>query len=105
MNQLKNKTYILLRQVPRGRVTTYKELARAAGTTAYRAIGQILRRNPDAPNTPCHRVVTSKGTIGGFMGATSSAKIVKKKQLLQSEGIVFDGNRVVDFEKILFRFK
>lgn len=104
MNQLKNKTYTLLRQVPRGRVTTYKELARAAGTRSYRAIGQILRHNPDAPHTPCHRVIASDGTIGGFKGATAGNQIKEKRQLLQSEGITFAGKRVVNFEKVLYRF-
>jgi len=71
MTPLAKKTYALLKTVPRGRVTTYKALADALGTKAYRAIGQFMRTNPYAPRVPCHRVVASDGTIGGFMGRNS----------------------------------
>ena len=46
------KAYDLLRKVPAGRVTTYKELAHALGTKAYRGIGQAMKRNPYAPEVP-----------------------------------------------------
>lgn len=58
MNHLADRVYALLKTVPAGRVTTYKALARAAGTKSYRAIGQILKRNPDAPRTPCHHTIS-----------------------------------------------
>ncbi|OGG28228.1 hypothetical protein A3A64_00620 [Candidatus Gottesmanbacteria bacterium RIFCSPLOWO2_01_FULL_48_11] len=81
MTPLQNHTYQLLRQVPPGRVTTYKALADALGTKAYRAIGQFMRTNPYAfeacpeprRRVPCHRVVASDGTIGGFMEKTTGA--------------------------------
>lgn len=104
MSDLTQRVYSLLRQVPKGKVTTYKELGRAAGTKSYRAIGQILRRNPDAPNTPCHRVVASNGTTGGFMGETQGAKIMQKKRLLKSEGIKFNDNRIINFDNVFHKF-
>ena len=95
----------LLRSVPKGRVTTYRELAIAMDTKAFRAIGQVMRSNPDAPNTPCHRVVSANGTLGGFMGATSGPKVLKKIHLLKKEGVIVHGNRVVNFNKKLWKFK
>jgi methylated-DNA-[protein]-cysteine S-methyltransferase len=104
-NPFATKVYKLLRQVPKGKVTTYRELAHAMDTRAYRAIGQIMRTNPNAPNTPCHRVVSANGTLGGFMGAKSGPKVLKKIHLLKKEGVLVHGNRVVDFEKKLWKFK
>jgi len=99
------KVYKLLRSVPKGKVTTYKELAKAMGSNAFQAIGQVVRSNADAPNTPCHRVVSANGTLGGFMGAKSGPKVVKKIRLLKKEGVVVHGNRVVDFERKLWKFR
>ena len=98
------KVYNLLRKVPRGRITTYKELANALGTKAYRAVGQALRKNPYAPEVPCHRVVCSDGTIGGYRGETKGKEIGAKKRILIEEGIIIEGNKVKNFEEVLFRF-
>ncbi|MBN1275651.1 MGMT family protein [Candidatus Woesearchaeota archaeon] len=100
------QVYAELRKVPWGRVTTYKELARAVGTKAYRSIGQVMRANPFAPEVPCHRVVASDGSIGGFGGEwRRGKKIDDKVSLLAKEGVVVNDGRVVDFERVLFRFR
>lgn len=104
MTNLTQRVYSLLKQVPPGRITTYKELAHASHTKAYRAIGQMMRHNPNAPQVPCHRCVASDGTIGGFMGKTSGVEIKKKIALLKKEGVNIENNRIVDFEKIKFEF-
>jgi len=52
MKTFADKAYDLLRKVPKGRVTTYKEIAHALGTRAYRGVGQAMRRNPYAPEVP-----------------------------------------------------
>jgi len=112
MTPLAQKTYDLLKHVPKGKVTTYKALATALGTKAYRAIGQFMRTNPyaytDCPEpsrrVPCHRVVASDGTIGGFMGKTTGTQIQKKIALLQKEGVAIEGNRIMNFEKHMYRF-
>jgi methylated-DNA-[protein]-cysteine S-methyltransferase len=112
MTPLQQKTYDLLKTVPAGRVTTYKALADAAGTKAYRAIGQFMRHNPyafescDDPHTriPCHRVVASDGTIGGFMGKRDGVEIAKKIALLKQEGIAIQENKVVNFPSLIFTF-
>lgn len=99
MTELSERTYTLLRKVPRGRVTTYKALAEALGTKAYRAIGQYMKHNPYTPTVPCHRVVAADGTIGGFNGG-----IPKKIRMLRAEGIKISKNRIVDFPNVLFTF-
>ncbi len=104
MTQLSDQIYSLLKQVPAGRVTTYKLLAEKLGGRAYRAVGQIVKNNPDAPRIPCHRVVKSDGTIGGFMGTLTGKNILRKKLLLEKEGVKFSGNKIVDFEKTVFEF-
>ena len=90
----------VLRRVPRGRVTTYGELARAVGGSgAARAVGNAMRKNPWAPRVPCHRVIKSGGGLGGY------ARGVKKKaEMIKQEGVVVKNNRVVDFRKKFYRF-
>ena len=91
--------YELCRKIPRGNVTTYKELAQTLGTKAYRAVGMALNKNPFAPKVPCHRVVSTDGTIGGFAHGKRA-----KKRLLQHEGISFDGHAIKNFSTVFFRF-
>ena len=52
MKKFAEKAYDLLRKVPAGRVTTYREIAHALGTKAYRGVGQAIKRNPYAPEVP-----------------------------------------------------
>ena len=100
MLSLADRVYQKLRQVPAGRVTTYKDLAHSLGTRAYRAVGQALRYNPFAPEVPCHRVVKSDGRIGGFMGQMTGGAVVKKNGLLVKEGVVVVNGRVRELEKL-----
>lgn len=96
----KDLVYKLLKQVPRGRVTSYKALAKAAGhPNAARAIGGIMRRNPYAPIVPCHRVVYSDGRLGGFNGLTG---ISDKVRILAKEGVDVKDGRIVDFKRHYF---
>ncbi|MBT4857905.1 MGMT family protein [archaeon] len=103
MTEFSDNVYELLRQVPPGKVTTYKELANALNSSAYRAIGQIMKNNPDAPNTPCHRCVSTNGTIGGFNGQNSGLEVIRKKKILESEGITFSNNKIINFNQILYK--
>ncbi|MBI3036871.1 MGMT family protein [Candidatus Woesearchaeota archaeon] len=96
----------LCRKVPKGKVTTYKLLAEAAGTKAYRAVGNAMNKNPNGllscgygrKMVPCHRVVGSNGHLHGFAHG-----LKKKAELLRKEGIRIKNNRIVDFEKLLHR--
>ncbi len=99
--------YTLCKQIPKGKITTYKALAHAMNTRAYRAVGNALRNNPYAPVVPCHRVVASDGTLGGFMGEKTGHTIQKKIQLLTQEGIMIEQNKtkqnnIKNFEEKLF---
>jgi methylated-DNA-[protein]-cysteine S-methyltransferase len=98
------QVYSTLKKVPKGKVTTYKDLAHALGSGAYRGVGQALRRNPYAPHVPCHRVVASNGRIGGFGGDREGMQIQKKIALLKLEGVVIKDDMVVDFERKRFQF-
>ncbi len=87
-----------VRQIPRGRVSTYKEVARAAGSPdACRAVGSIMAKNPFPIVIPCHRVVKSDMSLGSYSGGTE-----RKKQLLEEEGVVIRGERVD--RAMLYRF-
>ncbi len=96
-NSFNQKCYNLLRQVPKGKVTTYGLLAQALDTRAYRAVGNAMRDNPDIPKTPCHRVVNSDGRLGGYLHGLD-----KKIKILKSEGIEIENGKVKDFDKKLF---
>jgi len=99
-----DRVWKLMESIPKGRVTTYGLIARKLNTKAYRAVGNACRRNPYAPRIPCHRVVRSDGTIGGFGGKTSGKTVQNKVRMLQREGIEIKNLKIVDFEKVVFRF-
>lgn len=93
------ETYDLVAQVPKGRVTTYGEVAKALGDiAACRFVGLAMSRNEDIIRVPCRRVVQSDRFVGGYTGGGPEKKI----QLLRKEGIEFSGSKVVDLDKILF---
>ena len=98
------RVWKLMEKIPKGRVTTYGLIAKKLNTKAYRAVGNACRKNPYAPRVPCHRVVKSNGTIGGFGGRTSGKNIEQKIQLLKNENVDVKNGRIVDFERVLFRF-
>lgn len=76
------RVYDVVAKIPRGSIMTYREVARRAGRpNAYRAVGNIMHRNPDTKRVPCHRVVRSDGTPGGYASGTR-----KKIALLRREG-------------------
>jgi methylated-DNA-[protein]-cysteine S-methyltransferase len=93
--------WALCKKIPKGKVTTYKEIGKAINSKAYRAIGQALKRNPLAPDVPCHRVVSSDASLCGYNGEMNSAR---KIALLKSEDIIVKNYKIKDFEKHLFRF-
>lgn len=71
------------RHIPYGQLTSYGELARAAGfPNAARAVGRVMARNPVPVVVPCHRVVASDGSLSGF-----ASGLRWKKRLLEIEGI------------------
>ncbi len=93
-----------MESIPKGKVTTYGLIAKKLNTRAYRAVGNACRNNPYAPRVPCHRVVRSEGSVGGFGGKTSGKTVEKKIRMLRREGVEIRNGKIVDFEKALFRF-
>ncbi len=100
LTDFKARVYRACLKIPRGRITTYGELARfIKHPSAGRAVGNALNRNPFAPNVPCHRVVRSDGNIGGFAGGRAA-----KSRLLRVEGIVIRKNKI-ELKRYLFRYR
>ncbi len=100
MNDLDRRVYKKLLEVPKGKVTTYGELARAVGLkNGQRLIGQIMNRNPFPVIIPCHRVVKSDGAVGGYFYGDKV-----KTKMLSNEGVAIRNGKVKDWEKSVFRF-
>jgi len=125
MNSFYEKIYSKLRQVPKGKVTTYKALANSINSKAYRAVGTAMNKNPygyatfirgkgkschsvirgDSKRTsgcflvPCHRVINSDGRIGGFASGTAN-----KIKMLKAEGIIIVNGKI-DTKKFSYKFK
>ncbi len=102
LSEFQKKVYSLVRKIPKGRVTTYKEIGKQLGTKGliYRAVGVALNKNPGLVKIPCHRVVLSDGRVGGYI------KGVKEKiRILSVEGVLIREGRIVQFEKKLYKFK
>ena len=97
------KVYSLCSKIPRGKVTTYKEIARALSSKGYQAIGQALRCNPYAPAVPCHRVVKSDGSLGGFKGKKEGGEVKEKIKLLAQEKVEIVSGKV-DLTKYCYLF-
>jgi len=91
-------------KIPRGKVTTYGLIAKKLDTKAYRAVGNACRNNPYAPRVPCHRVVKSDGTIGGFAGKMKGKTVQNKVELLRKERVQVKDGKIIDFQKVLFKF-
>jgi methylated-DNA-[protein]-cysteine S-methyltransferase len=105
--EFQNKVYNELKKVPKGKVTTYKSLALASKTKAYRAVGTAMNKNPHSypknPSkktsllTPCHRVINSDGRIGKFASGTKN-----KMKLLKKEGVEINKGKI-DLKRFEFK--
>lgn len=90
ISDLQYKVYSQLMLIPAGKVTTYSQVAKLVKCNSPRAIGQALKKNPFAPEVPCHRVVKSDRSLGGFSGSVENRTVEKKFKLLTSEGVEFE---------------
>ena len=81
------KVWKYLKNIPKGSVVTYLDVAKGINKPkSVRAVANAVGKNPYAPKIPCHRVIRSDGSLGGYSG---SGGIKTKKRLLKSEGISF----------------
>ena len=99
MKSFDERIYEKLKKVPNGKVITYKELAKAVNSNAYRAVGNAMKSNKDPINIPCYKVVCSNGFVGNYSGGG----IKKKIELLKKDGIVVKNNKI-NLNKYLFKF-
>lgn len=93
LTSYRKRLYAALLSVPRGRYTTYAALSQYLKSSA-RAVGNGMRNNPFAPEVPCHRVLASDGSVGGFGGSwgVDGMNASKKLDLLKKEGVNFDSS-------------
>jgi O-6-methylguanine DNA methyltransferase len=90
--RFKEKVYKICSSIPKGKVATYGQIAELAGKPkAARAVGVLMKTNPDAPIVPCHRVVGSQGELTGYSG---KGGLTQKKKMLLQEGVYFKKNKV-----------
>ena len=79
------KVWNYLKKIPKGKVKTYTDVAKAIGKPlAVRAVANAIGKNPYPPKIPCHRVIRSDGSLGGYSG---KGGIQQKRKLLRSENI------------------
>jgi methylated-DNA-[protein]-cysteine S-methyltransferase len=87
---LGKKVYEIVKKIPRGKVLTYKAVAKLAGRPgAFRAVGNLLNKNRDQ-KIPCHRVIKSDGRLGGYNRGQK-----RKIYLLKKEGLVIKNGKVL----------
>ena len=88
----KDRVYKIAARIPRGKVATYGQLARLAGSPhAARAVGMCMKHNPSRKIVPCHRVVASDGKLTGY---TFGKGVVTKRNILLKEGVSFIAEKV-----------
>ena len=103
MKPFNERCYELLKKVPKGKITTYRELAHGLGCGAYRAVGNAMNKNPySTDDVPCHRVVNSNGNLGGYAWEPET-----KVMRLRNEGIEIEekGERIEEWKIKNFKEK
>jgi|SRR3989344_3071076 len=97
MKSFNEKIYEKLKLVPFGKVVTYKNLANAINSKAYRAVGNVMKKNKDPKNIKCFKVIKSNGEIGNY-----SLGRKEKIKRLRKENIEIKNNKI-DLEKYGYR--
>lgn len=96
---LYKEVYDLVKQIPKGMVSTYGSIARALGDEiAARAVGKILAENEDLDEIPCYRVIHQNGNIGKYRCGKE-----RKRELLKKDGIDIENDRIKNFGELLFK--
>jgi len=104
VTEFAQSVYDVVKLVPEGKITTYKQISIKLGKKgSSQAIGQALRINPFAPIVPCHRVVNSDGSLGGYFGIKNNND---KVNMLKKEGINIDITtmNVINLDDYLYKF-
>lgn len=91
------KIYEVVKSIPEGKVATYGQVALLAGNPRWaRVVGYALHVNPEPGIIPCHRVVNREGKVAPVFAFGGEGV---QRQLLESEGIVFETDGRIDLEK------
>jgi len=98
-NSFADRCYELLKLIPKGKVTTYAEMAKALDSKAWRAVGTAMAKNSNLIVVPCHRVVRSDGAVGQYALGSD-----KKSELLSQEGVEIANGKVKNLEKYFYQF-
>ncbi|MDO4743198.1 MAG: MGMT family protein [bacterium] len=97
MGNVFSRIYNVVKQIPKGRVATYGQVATLAGNSRWaRVVGYALHNNPDPQNIPCYRVVNREGRVASafvFGGAN------RQRELLEAEGVEFLPDGRIDLDK------
>ena len=99
ISPFQKKVYDACSLIPKGKVSTYKLLSDYLKSHP-RAIGQALKRNPYAPEIPCHRVIASDFSLYGYKGKTSGNDLKLKENLLRNEGVLFHNGLLIEKNKV-----
>jgi methylated-DNA-protein-cysteine methyltransferase-like protein len=97
------KVYSLVRKIPKGKVMTYGQIAKELGLKDVRKVGwalHALRQAQGKPYVPCHRVVNKEGEVAENFAFDGW---VEQRRRLESEGVVFIGEKKVDLKKHLWQ--
>ena len=95
------KVYEVVRQIPKGKVATYGQIAKIIGEPRKaKIVGWALHSNPYKGTVPCHRVVNRNGELSGSF-AFGGMEVQRK--LLEEEGIIFDENGRINLQKYLWK--
>jgi len=100
LSKFEKEVLNVVQKIPKGKVVSYGQIAKKIGRPkSSRAVGNAVAKNPLAPKIPCHRVVKSDGSLGGYSG---KGGVRGKIRLLKKEGIQLEKGKVsgVDFSKL-----
>lgn len=89
MQTFNQKCYKLLKRIPKGKVTTYKAIAKKLKSNAYKAVGNAMNKNSQPIKVQCHRVINSNSSLGGYSGSLKN-----KILLLKKEGVKIKNNKI-----------
>lgn len=92
------KIYSVVSSIPKGKVLTYKQVAKICSIKNPRIVGFAMHANKNPKIIPCHRVVGASGELRGY----ARGGVTKKKEILEKEGVFFLDNNRVDLKKSLF---
>ena len=86
LSKFERKVLNYLKTIPKGQVKTYKDVAKAIKKPkSFRAVANVCAKNQNAPKIPCHRVIKSDGSLGGY---SCPGGVKTKKKLLKKEGFL-----------------